>query len=517
MQTAQAKPCHQTIPQLTNMMKSRKSFPILMSLMLGALLVTAWPAGAQPINVTPSALTSWEGSFNVYNATETMYIETAAMDLIDLRAYFYPNAANPTLLVMKINTNTYDVTATNYWSHNQTLYFNTAGGGVSKSMHPNLQVNIPTNNFDIGKTVTFSGSWVSNTIPAAWKVYAFITEFTMPGYGYVGESDSLQLTAASGTFSVSRPIAAGNLAQYGLQIRGGNTAPNSANANYGIAFVVTNPPTANPATNVLVDPAAFWQGFLNYYFASNNPYADNYDAGTSIAITDIPAEWSPDQATATKLILRPNTACYDASSVSPYAISGAPNFFNNPNSSALRRPKPTYFVDNTSLYSDTPLTFSGVVESNTLPAGYTAYAYIEDFLPDGFYVFNGESRVALPKSGPFSVSRRIGPGNTSQYGFYVYGTALPPASPLASAFVSILVPNTQPPVPVTVSIEKSGNFIHILFPTESGKTYTVQYKVNITDANWTTLGTPSAGTGGTVTVNDGISLAGRRYYRISVQ
>ena len=63
-----------------------------------------------------------------------------------------------------------------------------------------------------------------------------------------------------------------------------------------------------------------------------------------------------------------------------------------------------------------------------------------------------------------------------------------------------------------LSIALSGSNVTISFPTQTGATYQVQYKNNLTDPSWTPLGSPIAGTGAVASVQD--SVAGSaRYYR----
>jgi len=59
----------------------------------------------------------------------------------------------------------------------------------------------------------------------------------------------------------------------------------------------------------------------------------------------------------------------------------------------------------------------------------------------------------------------------------------------------------------------SGGNFSITFPTESTRTYQVQYKNSLMDANWTNLGSPFAGNDALQPVNDPASMPGR-FYRI---
>ena len=56
---------------------------------------------------------------------------------------------------------------------------------------------------------------------------------------------------------------------------------------------------------------------------------------------------------------------------------------------------------------------------------------------------------------------------------------------------------------------------NLTFPTQTGKTYTVQYKNLLTAPTWSTL-TTTNGTGVNAVVSDPVS-GSQRYYRLSVQ
>ncbi|MGZ5002939.1 MAG: PQQ-dependent sugar dehydrogenase, partial [Chthoniobacterales bacterium] len=64
------------------------------------------------------------------------------------------------------------------------------------------------------------------------------------------------------------------------------------------------------------------------------------------------------------------------------------------------------------------------------------------------------------------------------------------------------------------SITNDGTTVGLSFPTVFSKSYQLEYKDNITDPSWNSLGTSVAGTGGTVEVTDTSSNPGHRYYRL---
>ncbi len=75
------------------------------------------------------------------------------------------------------------------------------------------------------------------------------------------------------------------------------------------------------------------------------------------------------------------------------------------------------------------------------------------------------------------------------------------------------------PVFPAITATISGANVNLSFPTDSGFTYTIQYKNNLTDPTWTNLsggGNPVAGDGSVHIVTDTHSLS-YRFYRLSIQ
>ena len=72
------------------------------------------------------------------------------------------------------------------------------------------------------------------------------------------------------------------------------------------------------------------------------------------------------------------------------------------------------------------------------------------------------------------------------------------------------------PQSVSLSASLSGTNIVLSFPTQVGSTYTVEYKINLTDPTWTSLGSPISGNGSTMSVPNGVS-GSARFYRLMIQ
>jgi hypothetical protein len=88
----------------------------------------------------------------------------------------------------------------------------------------------------------------------------------------------------------------------------------------------------------------------------------------------------------------------------------------------------------------------------------------------------------------------------------------PPASALPDLNVNFLM---LAPVFHLTGAYNSPNMV-ISFPTQTGFKYQVQYKLKLTDATWTALGSPVPGDGTVKSVNDLISSS-RRFYTVVIQ
>ncbi len=66
------------------------------------------------------------------------------------------------------------------------------------------------------------------------------------------------------------------------------------------------------------------------------------------------------------------------------------------------------------------------------------------------------------------------------------------------------------------NIVNDASIIRIDFPSVFGKSYQLQYKNNLTDSNWTEVGTPVTGNGGIVEGSDNSAGGGHRFYRVTL-
>jgi hypothetical protein len=72
------------------------------------------------------------------------------------------------------------------------------------------------------------------------------------------------------------------------------------------------------------------------------------------------------------------------------------------------------------------------------------------------------------------------------------------------------------PPPAVQSILASNGAVNLIWTTMAGLAYQIQYKTNLTSANWINLGSPAKATSGTMSTSDVISLGATRFYRVEL-
>lgn len=201
---------------------------LLPQLAFAALLLPASQGLAANVYVDPAS--AWGGFMNVYDLgagqTQGGYLWGSGWATTDLPAGF-----TATALTLSPNVSTWNP-ADSYW---------VASGQPNKWMEANYYVDVGTS--FAGSPVTFMGDTLSSSLVAPYTALAFIKEFT-PGYGWVG-MDSAPLVAGN-SFSVSRTIGAGNIAQYGFILQGPNADPATVSA-LGTAVIAVIPEPASGA------------------------------------------------------------------------------------------------------------------------------------------------------------------------------------------------------------------------------------------------------------------------------
>ncbi|HEX5218047.1 MAG TPA: Ig-like domain-containing protein [Verrucomicrobiae bacterium] len=388
---------------------------------------------------------------------------------------------------------------------------NFAAGAIAfKEMEANYYVQLPDGTVN-GNVVKFSGVCKTNTLDIrlnpgvtngignGWTNYAFVKDFAAD---YSSSVDSLVILTSGAPFSVSletSPDPSRHI-QYGFITRGPNVHPSDTNT-YGMVQIQSL--DANP-TNVTVNSSANWIGYMNVF---NKPQDGGaYQFGSGWGTADLNAGFTP-----LGLKLSPNTI----GDPDPYwyTPSGGPGAVGNKTMDA------SMYVEIGSL-PGRKLIFSGTVLSNTLVSatntnaignGWTSVAFIKDFAPD-YSTFNS---VTVPlTNGNFSIQLTTvnDPARHVQYGFETIGPNVWVTD--AAQFGSVLIANVGV-LPTSITPSRSGGNLNLTFPTQTGKTYTVQYKNLLTDAGWNTL-TTTNGTGANAVISDPAS-GSQRYYRLSVQ
>lgn len=183
---------------------------------------------------------------------------------------------------------------------------------------------------------------------------------------------------------------------------------------------------------VKVDSNKAWAGYMNVFDLPENGGA--YQFGSAWGLPDLRAYFVPNKAGATRVVLGINTNLYNT----------ADPYWNLPDGTPQKNLEANFYVDVGSAYGGQSVTFVGLVESNTIPVGWTCEAVIKEFAPG--YAYLGDTRAAVVGGSPFSVDRAIASGNITQYGFLLYGPNTAPGSAAALAAVSIVVDNADPSI-----------------------------------------------------------------------
>jgi len=148
---------------------------------------------------------------------------------------------------------------------------------------------------------------------------------------------------------------------------------------------------------------------------------------------------------------------------------------------------------------------------------------------------NGDSMDTVEISGP--VSGRFNVPNTGNWQVYTWvpmvdadgkavvfaadGSAqtlkISTIAGIYNANFYMLVPATATSVTAPVlTVSRSNGNIVISFPTKAGANYQLEYKNQLNDATWTSVGSSVAGTDAVQSVTDPIG-AGNRFYRVRIQ
>ncbi len=180
-----------------------------------------------------------------------------------------------------------------------------------------------------------------------------------------------------------------------------------------------------------------WYGYMNVFETPAN--GGGYVFGSSWGLADLRASW----LTSTKLALASNTNCWN--DADPFWVVGG--------------------VGNKSMEANTyrewfgglggqTVTFNYDVLSNTLPAGYTAQAFIKVLDPDlGWATVQSTFLALTPGAGSLSLTVNPIATPVTQVGFMVTGLVMNPYDPMASTSVVIT------PEPATMALLALGGLL----------------------------------------------------------
>ena len=397
-----------------------------------------------------------------------------------------PAVFNGTTVTVGPNVNTYNASDP-YW-------VNPDGSG-NKICDANFYVQIDGL---AGQLVTFTGYCLSNTLASPYTNTLFIKDLNS-GYGVTAITNFIPVPGQ--TFSLSLLTTAGDHIQYGLETIGPDANPATV-ASLGQVLVASNyvatPPPPNyptsnaptpthPSANVL----ALWNSSGTYTDASAINFYASWGVAASagdyqitgggivksyLGLQYFGVEMNPDYLGGTDVDASPYTTLHvdvwtTANQLAIKLVStinGAAPELIYPASSGV-------ITSNHWVSLDIPLT------------AFTALAPNLDLthLDQLLWVDNADI------SGPGVLQ-----GNFYIDNVYFYSSAVPSAP--------------------AVSVGVSAGGCNVSFPTQSGFTYTVQYKNNLTDATWTTLNSVS-GTGSPATIVDSTTGLTHRFYRVSIQ
>jgi hypothetical protein len=315
----------------------------------------------------------------------------------------------------------------------------------------------------------------------------------------LGSNVTLSVTASGGSLVYLWQENGVNLSN-GSGVSGANTATltltgvtGSAEGNYtvivsnftGKATAMARLTVVDP-NHLTLDPTAPWIGYMNVFDLSMD-----WLWGSAWGLADLQASFNN-----AVLTLSPNTNCYDPSN--PYWV--------NPDGSGAKNMDALIYQQFDQLGGLT-VTFVGYCPANTLASNYTSTAFIRDF--NSSYALVASTNVALVTGQAYSIAMATTAGDHIQWGFETIG---PDANPTNVASLGNAQVSISPP---TIAITRSGRVPSLTFPTERGLSYVIQYKTNLTDAVWQTLGTIN-GNGNGLSMSDA-SNPGRRFYRLCVQ
>jgi Secretion system C-terminal sorting domain len=212
-------------------------------------------------------------------------------------------------------------------------------------------------------------------------------------------------------------------------------------------------------TTVGVNVSAAWTGYMNVFDLSNN-----YIFGQGWGVSELKTTTN---VAGNKMRLQPNFNGYTNAVASGNA--GEIAFWTNGAGDGNKNMEALTFIENNSLIGQT-VTFTGMVDSNTLSAGYTAVAFVKALDPAaGYSAVVNQTTPLTP--GVFSVAAMI-PATTGlivQYGFRIYGKNGNPVN--ETALGKVVVGPLPLPLTDTVTVNGAGAWNGYMIVSDLGGNY----------------------------------------------
>jgi hypothetical protein len=206
-----------------------------------------------------------------------------------------------------------------------------------------------------------------------------------------------------------------------------------------ILMTLTLVSVGNAITINGVNSADTWNGYMNVFDTGGN-----YQWGSGWGLVDLRASFT----TPTTLALAPNTNCWN--DADPYWVVGG---VGNKSMEANTYREWYYGNPGGNLGGQT-VNFNYFVQSNTLPAGYTAQAFIKVLDPSaGWATVQSTFLTLTPGAGSLSLTVGAIATPVTQVGFYVRGLVMNPYDPAASTSVVIT------PEPTTMALLALGGLL----------------------------------------------------------
>ncbi len=435
---------------------------------------------ASTVYVDPAQ--AWQGYMNVSDLPSKggAYEFGSGWGTGDLRASF-----NGPVVTLAPNVNTYNA-GDAYWAN--------PDGSGNKICDASFYVQ---NDGLAGQSITFTGYCISNTLVAPYTSTVFIKDFAPNYSSFVGTN--LPLVGGS-RFTLNWVAGAGDHVQYGFETVGPDANPATV-ASLGKVLissnvVVTPPPPNYPTTNAPTPTRpqskviSLWNSSGTY---TNAPAINFYPWGAASGSGDF-------TVTSGRLVKSYLGLQYFGVELNPDYSGGTDvdasgcvglhvDVWTTANQLAIKLVSTLNGAAPEVIYT----AGSGVITSNhwvSLDIPLTAFTALNPAID-----LTHLSQLLWVDNGDISGSG-VQQGNFYFDNVYFYANSAPNAPS------------------VTAHVTSGG--CQVTFPTQSGFTYTVQYKNNLTDATWTTLSSVS-GTGSAATVPDSTTGLAHRFYRISIQ